>query len=235
MPGVEKHYFVFTDDEANCRGENVTVYHKECEGFPKDSLFKFDMFLRAEDELRGYDYVYFINSNAEFKRRVEPEEWLPDGENGLVGADWPGRRKPLHLPMFFPYERRRKSRAYVGPWGKDYHYYLGGLNGGTSEAYLRMIRELAEATRDDYGRGIVALVHDESHVNRYFREHKPRSLGNEYCWPEEWEGCDEPKMILRDKVKVDAYFNKGRKSGMMENMRKLAVVSGRAIRWYLKV
>ena len=66
LPEARKHYYVWTDDDALADGlDNVTLIHKECAGFPADSLFKFDLFLQVEEELRQYDYVYFMNSNTE--------------------------------------------------------------------------------------------------------------------------------------------------------------------------
>lgn len=232
VPGTEKHYFVFTDDMGLSDATNVHLQYKQCEGFPKDSLFRFEMFMRVKEELEKFDYIYFLNSNAEFRQVVTADEILPDA-SGLVGADWPGKRKPLHKPMFFPYERNKASKAYVAPFGKDYHYYMGGINGGTSEAFLKMISTLAQNTREDYDRGIVALVHDESHINSYFRHHKPRSLSPEYCWPEEWPSDFIPKMVFRDKVRLDSYFNKGRSRSMAAQMKKLVKSIRRAIAWYI--
>ena len=232
VPDAEKHYFVFTDDMKLSDRSNVHLQFKQCEGFPKDSLFRFEMFMRVEEDLKEYDYIYFLNSNAEFRQLVTADEVLPDA-SGLVGADWPGKRKPLHKPMFFPYERNKKSTAYIAPFGKDYHYYMGGINGGTSDAFLAMMRTLAANTRDDYNRGIIALVHDESHINRYFRAHKPRSLSAEYCWPEEWPAVFRPKIVFRDKVKLDLFFNKGRKRSFSAQFNKLLKAVTRAVKMYI--
>lgn len=235
LPDMDKEYFVFTDDMSLCEEDNVHLLYKQCEGFPKDSLFRFRMFLRVKEALQKFDYIYFFNSNAEFRTEVTAAEVLPDTESGLVGADWPGKRKPLNIPMFFPYERNKKSCAYIAPYGKEYHYYMGGINGGTSAAYIKMIEELASDIDDDFERGIVAVVHDESHINRYFREHTPRSLTPEYCWPEEWPSDFVPKMVFRDKVKITGYFNKGRSRSAKAQIGKLIVALKNAARWYLTI
>ena len=86
----------------------------------------------------------------------------------------------------------------------------------------------------DYEKGIVALVHDESHINKYFRTHDCKVLSAEYCFPEEWITCDfSPKIIFRDKVKLDPYFNKGRDYSLKGKLKKTVSVIYRAIRWYL--
>ena len=230
---AKKEYFVWTDNDSLAEGlSNVHIFHKECAGFPADSLFRFEMFLQAENELKAFDYIYFFNANAKFLQPVG-EEILPD-KTGLSMGTWPGRFEKEH-PMLHPYERNKKSLAYVAPYGKDYTYYMGGLNGGTSEAFLQMIRTLAYNIRDDYERGIIAKVHDQSHINAYLRTHKCKKLGREFCLPEEWmQDGEKPKMIFRNKILFDPYFNKGRSFSAMARIKKGFNILWDIIRWYLK-
>ena len=158
LPNVQKTYFVWTDNDQLSNGKaNVNIYYKKCAGFPADSLFRFEMFLQAEEELKKYDYIYFFNANSEIRRPIG-EEILPDS-SGLAMGIWPGKREHQH-PMFFPYERNKKSLAYVAPHGKNYTYFMGGLNGGTSKAYLQMIHTLSDNIRDDYNRGCLLYTSD---------------------------------------------------------------------------
>lgn len=228
---AEKTFFVWTDDDSLGEGKtDVEIIHKECAGFPADSLFRFEMYLQAEEKLRQFDYVYFIQANALFLQPVG-EEILPD-ESGLAMGIWGGKmqKKPVCL---YPYERNRKSLAYVAPYGKDYVYFMAGINGGTPEKYLEMSHTLADNIRDDYNRGIIAKVHDQSHINAYMRNHPCKIITPEYCWPEEWPSDFEPKMIFRDKVKVDPYFDKGRKHSFAAKIVKAFAMMWHAIRWYL--
>ena len=231
---AEKTFFVWTDDDSLGEGKpDVRILHKECAGFPSDSLFRYEMFLEIEDELRDYDYIYFFNANAEF-RQMTDSEIFPD-ESGLAVGVWYGRRERQH-PMFYPYERNKKSRAYVKPYGKDYVYFMGGLNGGKADNYLQMIKALSQNIRNDYDEGIVAKVHDESHINAYLRSHPCKKIGRECCWPEEWEAKDfTPKMVFRDKVLQDSYFDKGRKHSLLAKAKKAAGMAWSAVRWYLYI
>ncbi len=228
----DKTFFVWTDDDHIADGlPNVRVIHKECAGFPADSLFRFEMYLQAEEELKKYDYIYFIQANAQFLQPVG-DELLPD-ESGLTFAIWGGKmlKKPV---CFYPYERNKKSLAYVPPYGKNYIYFMAGINGGRSKEYLELSRTLAANIRDDYNRGIIAVVHDQSHINAYLRTHKCKIITPEYCWPEEWSADFEPKMIFRDKYKYDEYFKRGRKATIPARLKKGAGILWNAIRWYLK-
>lgn len=226
-------YFVFTDDISLSHAKNVHLIKKNCAGFPTDSLFRFDMFLQVKEELRKSDYIFFFNSNAEFKAPVGMEI-LPSNGQKLVGAEWPGKRKLFKHPAFYPYERNKRSLAYIAPFEKKpYMYYMGGINGGISVDYLKMSEILSYNIRKDYDNGIIALVHDESHINKYFRTHDCKILGPEYCMPEEWvtDGF-VPKIIFRDKVKLDPYFNKGRDHSLIGKIKKTIDIFWRAIRWY---
>lgn len=233
LTDFQKHYFVWTDDDHLADGfNNVRIIHKECAGFPADSLFRFEMFLQVEEELIKYDYIYFFNSNAEIRQSIG-HEILPD-ESGLVIGAWPGKREHQH-PMFYPYERNKKSLAYVAPHGKNYTYFMGGINGGTSQSYLKMVRTLSKNIRDDYNRGIIAKAHDESHINAYLRTHKCKKLGREFCLPEEWVREDEnPKNVFRNKVVFDSYFNKGRRFDILARIKKGIKILYNALIWYIR-
>jgi hypothetical protein len=48
-----------------------------------------------------------------------------------------------------------------------------------------MAKELAKDIKVDDERGVMAVWHDESHLNRYLATHPPaKVLGPEYCYPE---------------------------------------------------
>lgn len=181
---ADKEYFVWTDDDTLGEGlSNVHIYHKECAGFPADSLFRFEIYLQAEEVLKKFDYIYFFNANTLFIAPVN-EEILPD-KTGLAMGVWGGKEEKRH-PMFYAYERNRKSLAYIPPYGKNYKLFMGGLNGGRSKEYLEMCHTLAKNIRDDYNRGIIAIAHDQSHINAYLRVHPCKAIPPSYCSPEEF-------------------------------------------------
>lgn len=233
LPEARKHYYVWTNDDALADGlDNVTLIHKECAGFPADSLFKFDLFLQVEEELKQYDYVYFMNSNTEVRHRVD-KEILPDG-TGLVAGVWHDSHSDISF-LRFNYERDRKSLAYVAPFGRDYVYYMGGLNGGTPEAYLCMVRTLSHNIREDYKKGIIALWHDESHVNAYFRNRSCKKIGRDVCMAEEMmAGGDRPKIVFRNKVLLGECFAKNRRPALLVRLANIPKKVWTIIRWHVE-
>ncbi len=229
---ADKHYFVFTDDASICQQEDITVVPKKFEGFPDDSLYRFRTFLWKEDELKTFDYIFFFNSNIRFISPVGVGI-LPSDEEGLVGFRGPGSFKYEKTPSMYGFERNKHSTAYIPPFKGPYKYYSGAANGGTSSAYLAMTRQLCKNVQKDKDNGIVALVHDESHINSYMHNHKPKELGVEYMWPESDVVPPSVKILLIDKTKFNDYFNKGRKKGIFARFTKGIWKIVWALRWYI--
>lgn len=232
IPEAEKTYFVFSDHRELGEYRKVRFIYKECEGFPNDSLFRFRTFLTVEKELQEYDYIFFFNSNMQFVAPVN-KSILPGLENGnLCCLDADYDKIYLH-PCFYPYERRKQSEAYVPRGLKQYRYYHAGMNGGRSKEYLEMCRILKKSIENDYQNGIVALYHDESHVNKFFSEHTCLSLHEEYGTAEGSPNEKDAKIVIVDKTKFSSYFNKGRSTSKWGKIKKAFWLTKHIISWYL--
>lgn len=211
LPASEKHYYVFTDaedlyGEDNCNNRIHRIY-QECMGWPYDTLMRFDLFSKIEEQIKQYDYILFMNANMKCKREITEEEFLPINEELLV-ARHPGC---IHYPkLLLPYDRNRKSTAYIS-YRQGKYYYMGGLNGGKATAYIQLIHSLKQAIQDDLDHNIIAKWHDESQLNKYMLNRSDmKILLPEYAYPEGWNLPYEAKMIIRDKEK---YFNTSEMKG----------------------
>ena len=78
-------------------------------------------------------------------------------------------------------------------------YYQGCFWGGKVPEVCAMIDELEDRTNDDLKRHIVAVWHDESHINRFFIENqdKVHTFGPEFAFPEVFKDyCDfKPRIV----------------------------------------
>lgn len=204
LRGVQKDYFVFSDAEQIFEDNKVHKIFQEDLGWPGNSLLRYAFFMKILDELKAYDYIYFFNGNVLFLQDITEEEFCPRDDSLLVIEHHYFVDKPNDL---FPYDRNEKSTACI-PFGEGEHYVCGGLNGGKSEVFIRFIETLYHQIEEDNKNGVVALWHDESHVNRYILDHKKiKLLPPSYCYPELVANPDitlERKIICRDKRK---YFN----------------------------
>lgn len=194
----EVHYYVFTDADK-LEGEETGRVHKKFQkklGWPNDTLMRFHMFKTIEDELKSYDFIYFMNANCECVAPVTEEEFLPQDKN-LVVVKHPGFYNKT--PLEFTYDRNPKSTAYI-PEGEGNVYVCGGINGGTSSAFIELIDTLVHNIDEDKKNGIIALWHDESHINHYIlNRHDYRLLSPSYCFAEGWDLPFEPKIVVREK------------------------------------
>ena len=225
LQGVEKRYFVFTDQAQLTKAENVELLITPCRGFPEDSLFRFDRFLEIKDKLKDYDYTFFFNANMRFVAPVG-EELL---EERLTAVLHPGY---FDKPKWrYPYERNKQSKAYIPAHEEDYHYYMGSLNGGKTEDYLALAETCSRHIHEDWEKGIVACYHDESHLNRYLREHRCKPLSPAYAYIEGKELPFEPRILLLDKTRIDPYFNKGRDHSLWGRLKKGVGIVASATFW----
>lgn len=189
LKNCKKHYFIWTDNTEfyGSDNENVTVIPAKKQGWPYDSLLRFEMFLEKKNELLKYDYVYFFNANMKFINDVDLSEIAPHPwhTSGLVAGLHPSRYGDSLLGKVnsYPYERRPESTAYI-PYGQGKFYVCGAFNGGTSSAFMEMCDVLAKNVRTDMANNINAAVDDESHLNAYLYDKDFLLCGRPYLFNE---------------------------------------------------
>lgn len=198
IQGYDKNYYIFTDSEDVLFSEkhNIYVVKTEDKGWPLNTLLRFSMFESIASDLVENDYLFFFNANLICVDTIT-EDFLPKDKNLLVAVH-PGYINAEEARK--PFCRNKKSTAFV-PFGTEAIYVQGALNGGKTGPFLDMIKELAENVQIDYSRGIVANVHDESHLNRYIiGRNDVKYVGPEYIFPEGYDlEVDNIYMLSRDK------------------------------------
>jgi hypothetical protein len=226
--GAPRRIFVFTDAEGDAppfaSGEVIPLAI-EHEPWPMVTLKRFHYFTRYREALLEADYLFYIDVDMRFVADCG-EEILPSGGSGLVAVRHPafyrghrgiashaldaltgGRWSARPLPhRKLPFERNPQSRACVDDADHCVYYY-GAFNGGESRAFLAMAERLRDAVEDDLARGIVAVWHDESHLNRYLCEHAPKSLTPAYAFPQSgYPHLSHLKPVIVALDKDHAYF-----------------------------
>jgi hypothetical protein len=209
LMGHSKHYFVFTDSPDILEDTDVTIIPRQSAGFPADSLMRFEMFLQIREQLLSFDYSFFFNSNMKFTGFVG-EEIIPTVEQGgITAVIHPGYYN--RRSFWFPYERRRISEAYVSCRRKNtsMKYFAGAIIGGSTSQFMELSVTCWNQIIKDQSNGILAVFHDESHINSFLSGRKVLALSPSYAFPEDWNIPYEPKIVIRDKTKHDPlYFTK---------------------------
>lgn len=206
LPNCSKEYFVFTDNEEliNENQKNVRMTKHKYMGWPYDTLMRFDVFLKVEDEISQFDYTFFFNANMVCVNTVREDEFLQHHNQkiNLIMVEHPGAYRLK--PKYFPYDRNTKSTAYI-PYNQGEFYVMGALNGGKTPVYLELIRALSKSTKIDLQNNIIAKVHDESYLNQYILSRDDcHILTPAYCNAEVYDLPFDKKIVMLDKSK---YFD----------------------------
>jgi len=184
-------YYVFTDDVSilSAPDENIIPVFKEHKPWPHATLSRYETFHNNSELLSKEEYLFYCDADMRFASTVG-DEILGD----MVATIHPGFLGKRGTP-----ETRKESLACVAPL-EEMTYFAGGFNGGTSENFLQMSKTIAKNINIDMDNDIIAIWHDESHMNRYFIDNNPTNiLSPSYCYP---ESCDLPyegKLLALDK------------------------------------
>lgn len=187
FPFADLHYFVFTDAGTIEFEENddVTKIFAQSTKWPISVCDKYSIILSGKNHYSEFDYLYHFNANMKFIAPIG-EEILPQEEHGYICAcEWLNH-KLKSTPDNFPYERNPHSSAYI-PYGEGLHYFMGGVHGGRTKEYINMCESLDANIRKDFNNGIIAIWHDESHINKHLLDKNPLIIPPEYAIPENWK------------------------------------------------
>ena len=190
LKNQEVTYFVFTNEDVELFTErNVVKINVEHKDWPWMTLGRYKIFNESRKELSEMDYLFYSDADMKFVSEVGDEiisERVATQHPGFYGSKGTPETNP-------------NSLAYIDPNDQN-QYFAGGFNGGTSEEYLKMAKNLADNIDIDFKNGIIAKWHDESHMNRYFFDNTPTKILNpSYCYGESMNIPFDKKLIALDK------------------------------------
>jgi hypothetical protein len=174
------------------------------------------MFDSIKEQLKTFDYIFFFNSNMRFLVKIE-DDFLPV-EEGLLAVQHPGYYDKTRVN--FTYESNPASLAYVAPHKGEF-YFMGGLNGGKTVPYLELIDTLNKNVNTDLENGIIAVWHDESHLNKYLIDKNIKIMSPAYGYHEAWKLPFEKKIIIIDKIKLGGHdYLRSNRSDFLNLLKK---------------
>ncbi len=183
-------YFIFTNQnleiESNRNIIKINVDHKE---WPWMTLGRYKIFSDNSEKLSNMDYLYYCDADMRFVSDVGDEiisERVATQHAGYYGTRGTPETNSLSLACVFPHEQMQ--------------YFAGGFNGGTSEEYLKMANHISNNIDIDYLKNLIAVWHDESHMNRYFIDNPPtKILDPSYCYGESMNIPFHRRLVALDK------------------------------------
>lgn len=167
LPESKKHFFVFSDDidDISFDKQNVTKIKIEHLSWPFITLFRFKFIKLVEAQLKKFDYLFFVDADLWCVNHVSVADIIND--KCLIGVQHPG-----FIDLIGTFETNTRSNANIFDGNYDVSRYRQGCFwGGTSEDFIKMIVTLDKNVDDDLKNDIVAVWHDESHLNKYFLLH----------------------------------------------------------------
>jgi hypothetical protein len=168
--------------------------------WPDITLNRYEEILRNSGMILG-DTFLWLDADTQVLSDLNPERLFVPGQISV--AKHPGFRPPTVLDALSgrtslagwfrhrvlnstklafergTWETRDSSMSYVRPDDRK-HYVQGSVWGGPTTTVLAMCRELANRTIEDKNQGIIALWHDESHLNWWVANRRVKYLPNRF-------------------------------------------------------
>jgi hypothetical protein len=94
------------------------------------------------------------------------------------------------------WETRKTSSAFT-PRRKRLHYVCGGIWLGQREIFLKTIEELFFQVQKDQLNEVLAIWHDESHLNSWASQNSYFMLGPEFCYEASYPQLDGLRELVR--------------------------------------
>lgn len=190
LVGHDVTYFIFSNEDIQIQtGRKVVKTNVEHAPWPWMTLGRYFIFERFSVLMEDMDYLFYCDADMRFVGCVG-DEILSE----RVATQHPGYKGTRGTP-----ETRPQSTACVHS-NEQMQYFAGGFNGGTLSEYLKMTYTISKNIRTDLEREIIAVWHDESHMNRYFIDNTPtKILDPSYCCPEHLVDYPERKLLALEK------------------------------------
>lgn len=199
LPDAEKTFLVFTDGQGDFP-EDVKLYKQEHLEWPYITLTRFGIIKNAEEEIKKNDWFIFIDADALVVDKIESKDFF-DETKSFFGVHHPCHfmKMPPHNKFPGAFETNPLSKSSVTENDDLSVYYQGCLWGGKVPDIFELIDELDQRVNEELENNVIALWHDESHLNKFFIENKNRvhTLGPEFAYPEVFsDHCNfDPKIV----------------------------------------
>ena len=205
-------FWIFTDKANEAKdfaqvlfNVSINVFEIPPYGWPEATILRYEIFSKRVNEAVAGILIYL-----DADMLIEANPWdlvrksLKNSDVCLV--EHPGYWRPKRFKFILNYiqnprmvlsdsrsyvayggrgkwERRSKSSAYV-PRSLRKKYYCGGIWFGRPKQISEMISELASNVESDRKNGIIAVWHDESHLNQWAARNNHNSESPSLCYDE---------------------------------------------------
>lgn len=179
IPDAHKDFYLFSDEKLDWFDSSITWEKITHEQWPYITLKRFEFISKQLHNLMSYDYVFYFDCDMEF---VDTVKSLDCDLKKYYAVAHPAN---ILNKNFWTGETNNKSTAYI-PNRHNCVYVQGCLWGARGHSIKYMIDTLKKNIDDDLQNGIIAIWHDESHLNKFMVDHRDECsiLSHSLAYPE---------------------------------------------------
>jgi len=198
IPHVQKDFYFFTDERMDWFDDSVKWFPIKHEPWPYITLKRFEFISQCLKDLTHYDYVFYIDSDIEFVDTLQNFD--------IRGKKYYAVCHPsvVNNLNFWPVETNSASTAYI-PERHRCVYVQGCMWGAVGSSIEHMVNTMKNNVDADLKNNIIAVWHDESHLNKFIVDHRNESavLTPSLAYPENWNLPVNKLAIHKDKNMVE--------------------------------
>jgi histo-blood group ABO system transferase len=188
---------VFTDqpgffEDLQASVDRLDVISIPSLGWPYATLLRFGIFENNWHAIRGRSVMY-LDADTRIVSSLSSSQFCgSEWQDGVALVEHPGffGRSPwIRLLMrigFGPWETRRRSRAFV-PIGRRNRYVCGGVWMGRRDSIRTLVEDLSSRVRADLRDGLIAVWHDESHLNNWYSRNRCSVLDSRWAYSHKYD------------------------------------------------
>lgn len=185
FPKHERKFIYLTDKIDYLSPIDAVSVHFPFEKWPMATLNKPKAINLTERYFHNYDIIFWVDVDLNCIDYVECEsDIFPTPNNPITCVTHCGWLDSNGKEViYYPYEKNKNSTAYVEDIYKV-PYHQACFFGGFKSEFFKMTTVLEKNINIDLANNIIAIWHDESHLNKYFQNNYPKSIPKIYARPE---------------------------------------------------
>jgi hypothetical protein len=222
--------FLYTDQPLDARifakGLNriqVEIFSIPSYGWPDATLLRYRLILDKSQTWAGDEILVYLDADMLAVSSISYKDFNQNEQLGVTLVHHPGFYRPLGYSKIKFYlahpkvaiqdlftrvasgglgawESRSSSTAFV----KRKHrkgYFCGGIWWGTASEIVSLCESLVSRIDLDSARNVLAIWHDESHLNWWATTHPHQTASPAYCFVSQYPALDtlSPKIVAVDK------------------------------------